>query len=328
MDKVAVITGASSGIGRATAHEFAKQGYNLVLAARRQEELEDAADECSEYGVTARTYALDTANDVEVHELAAYAVEQFGRIDVWINGAAVYIAGKFEDVPLQDMRRLMDVNFFGYIHGSHAALRQFREQGFGTLINISSVNAAAPMPYFGIYSASKAAIRAFDESLRMELKLEGLDKAIHVSTVLPATFDTNLFQNAANYTGSPLQAIEPVYEPTYAAKNIFLLAEFPRREIFIGIAGRLLAFQNTFMPRLFESTVGRFVNRNGFTDGDRTETRGNLYESIPMHKGVHGGWRQYRQRADQLNIVIGAGIGLVAAASLVAYVTLRKKTQS
>lgn len=173
--KVAVVTGASSGIGMATALGFAEKGYNVVLAARRLDELKDVARRCEEYGIDAVSVMADVSDDAAVYSLGQTAIDTFGRIDVWVNNAAVYLVGKFEDLPLKDMHRLMDTNFFGYIHGSHTALRQFRRQGFGTIINVSSVNAAAPQPYVSIYSASKAAIRAFDESLLMELKLEGID---------------------------------------------------------------------------------------------------------------------------------------------------------
>jgi hypothetical protein len=153
----------------------------------------------------------------------------------------------------------------------------------------------------------------------MELKLDGLDDTINVCTVLPATFDTNIFQNGANYTGQQVQAIEPVYDPTYAAKNIFLLAQVPRREIFIGPAGRLLAKQNVMMPHLYEAIVSRFTRRNGFSKAPQFPTSGNLYEPIEMHSGVHGGWRQVRLRADHLNLMVGAGVGVLALATLAGY---------
>ncbi len=316
MNKTAVITGASSGIGRATAHEFAKKGYRLVLAARREDELEETADECEKLGGMALTFPLDTSEDEAVRNLADFAVEQYGQIDVWVNGAAVYLVGKFEDTPLKDIERLMDVNFFGYIHGSHAALKQFRTQGYGTLINISSVNAGAPMPYVGVYSASKAAIRAFDESLRMELKNDGVASDIKVCTVLPASIDTNLFQNAANYSGKQVQALEPVYEPSYVAKQIVMLAEYPRREVIVGPAGRMLVMQNKYMPWLYEHTISKFTRGNILSETPQEASDGNLFQPLRQHRGVHGGWRETRVRADRMNTFVGVGLGLIAAAAL------------
>lgn len=326
--KVAVITGASSGIGMATALEFAAKGYNVVLAARRIDELREAAHHCEELGVDALSVATDTSDDAAVHRLGQSAVDTFGRIDVWVNNAAVYMVGKFEDIPLKDIRRLMDTNFFGYLHGSHTALRQFREQGYGTIINVSSVNAAAPQPYVSVYSASKAAVRAFDESLRMELKLENLDKKIHVCTVMPASIDTNLFQNGANYTGKEVHALEPVYDPAYVARRIVKLAEHPRRQSFVGPAGVLMALQNAHSPKMYEKQVGKYTEADLLSAEPVETTAGNLYEPILDNRGIRGGWREKRVRADHLNASLGVGLAALAGIASVAYLLLARKHES
>lgn len=313
-ENVAVITGASSGIGHATALELAGQGYNLVLAARRKKVLQAVAAECEALGVQALAVVADMTDEAAIANLADSALKEFGHIDVWLNNAGVYITGKFEDTPMEDIRRLMDTNFFGYLYGSRLALRQFREQGYGNLINISSVNATAPQPYVGVYGASKAAIRGLDESLRMELRLDGLHKAIHVCTVMPAAIDTNLFQNAANYTGQQVRAVEPVYDTTYAAKQIVRLAAKPRREIIIGPAGRLMELQNAHLPRTYERHIAKFTHKDLLDKEPAADTKGNLYEPIEKNTGISGGWRHTRVRADHLNA--GLGAGLVAAASL------------
>lgn len=306
--KVAVITGASSGIGFATALEFAEHDYNVVLAARRVEELKQVAKLCEDTGVETLVVPTDVSDDGAVHDLCAQAVEAFGHIDVWVNDAAVYMVGKFQDLPLKDMRRVMDVNFFGYVHGSHAALGQFRKQGYGSLINVGSVNSAAAQPYVSVYSASKAAIRALGESIRMELMLEGLADAIHVSTVMPASIDTNLFQNAANYTGRKLQAVEPVYDPVYVAKHIYKMVEKPRREKFIGPAAAMMAMQRTHMRGAYEKQIGRFTENNLFGDQYTDKTAGNLYDADYSERGMRGGWRAKRLRADHFNMATGAAL--------------------
>lgn len=313
---VAVITGASSGIGLATAIRFAEEGYDVVLAARRQKELDEAALQCKEYGADALAIATDTTSDTAVHDLAKAAIKKYGRIDVWVNNAGVYLTGKFEDAPLEDMRRVMDTNFFGYVHGAHAALTQFRKQGYGTLIDVSSVNAIAQQPYIGIYSASKAAIRALDESLRMELRLEELQDDIHICTVMPAAIDTNLYQNAANYTGRHVRALEPVYDPEYVAKHIVGLCEHPRREVILGSAGKLMALQRSHMPKRYEKQFSKYTEKDLLADEPATMTDGNLFNPLADHRGMHGGWRDRRLRADKLNAAVGAGIA--TAAGLVA----------
>lgn len=311
---VAVITGASSGIGMATALQFAEDGYNVVLAARSQKELDTVAADCRERGVQAEVVAADTTDEKAVKSICEMAIRVFGHIDVWVNNAGAYMTGKFEDVPLEDMHRIMDTNFFGYVHGSRSALGQFRRQGYGTLINVSSVNAAAPQPYIGIYSASKAAVRALDESLRMELRLDGLEDGIHVCTVMPASIDTNIFQNAANYTGKEIQALEPVYDPRYVAKQIVHLAKHPKREIIVGPAGKMMAFQRAHMPHSYEKRMTKFTQADMIGDRPVTIGDGNLF--TPGSHGMRGGWRQRRLRDDQLNA--GIGIGLAAAAGLTA----------
>lgn len=323
--KTVVITGANSGIGLATAEAFAAKGYNLVLAARRLSELQEVARQCeAAYGISALAVKTDTSDNLAVEALGQAAVDQFGRIDVWINNAAVYAAGKFEDVPLEDMHRLINTNFFGYVHGARAALRQFRAQGYGTLIDVSSINAAAPQPFVAAYSASKAAIRALDESLRMELRLEGLHKQIHVCTAMPASIDTNLFQNAANYTGKKLQAVEPVYDPTYVARRIVKLAERPRGQMIIGPAGVLMALQNAHSPRMYESQIGKYTKADLLGDDRAAPTAGNLYAPLEEHRGMRGGWRETRLRADYLSA--GLGAAFIAAASLagLGYVLMKR----
>lgn len=322
-DKVAVITGASSGIGRATAVHFAEQGYDVVLGARRLEELQEVAAECEAFGVSALPSLFDSVDDESVHDLARDAVDNFGHIDVWINNAGVYMVGKFEDLPVKDMHRLMDVNFFGYVYGSHAALTQFRKQGYGTLINVSSVNAAAPQPYVSIYSASKAAIRAMDESLRMELKLEGHDDTIQVCTVFPASIDTNLFQNAANYSGKEVRAVEPVYDPTYVAKHLYRLAEHPKREKYIGPAGTLMALQRTHLPSSYERQISKFTDNELLGSNSEPPSVGNLYAPLTFNRGIRGGWREQRVRAASLNMAVGAV--LAAFVGLLGYGYYRTK---
>lgn len=310
--KVAVITGASSGIGHATAIEFAKLGYNVVLAARRETALKRVAEECQQYGIRPLIVVADVTDEKAVQNIATTALRTFGKIDVWTNNAGVYLVSKFGDAPMEDIKRLMDVNFYGYVYGSRAALTQFREQGYGTLINISSINATAPQPYISLYSASQAAIRAMDDSIRMELRIDGLQDRIHVCTVMPASIDTNLFQNSANYTGREIRALEPVYSASYAAKQIASLATRPRREIIIGPMGRMMRQQSVFMPRLYERLFSRFTERDLLSKTPAKTTKGNLHDPIQRNTGISGGWRNSRLRADQLN----AGIGLGIAATL------------
>lgn len=323
-NKVAVITGASSGIGQATALEFAEQGYNIVLAARRRELLEEVAAQCREFGVEALPIVTDTTDEKAVQKLATKAADYFGGFDVWVNDAAVYMFGKFDETPLDAVRQLLDTNLLGYIYGSRAALTHFKERGQGTLINISSVNAFAPSPYTSIYNASKFAIRGLDDSIRMELILDKMADTIHVCTVMPASIDTNIFQNAANYTGSQVRALEPVYDPAYVARKIVKLAQKPRRSVIVGPAGKLMAFQHAHSPRLYERMLAKFTDRDMLTHAEAKPTSGNLFQPMEQNTGMYGGWRESRLRADRLTMVAGAS--LVASLALLGGLLMRHRT--
>src|SRR5919202_2625850 len=174
-DAVVVITGASSGIGRATALAFAGRGSQVVVAARRDEPLDTLLAECETLaGRSGLAVPTDVAESAQVEALARRAVERFGRIDVWVNNAGVYAAGRFEDTPPDVFRRVLDVNLFGCVHGARAALPHLRQRR-GVLINVASVDSEASYHYFSAYVASKWAVRGFSAALRQELHGEGVD---------------------------------------------------------------------------------------------------------------------------------------------------------
>lgn len=286
---VVVITGASSGIGRAAATAFAEKGASVVLAARRAELLENVADECRGRGGDALAVVVDVTDAEAVEGLAEAAVERFGRIDVWVNNAGVTALGRFEKVPPDAFRRVIETNAFGYVHGARAALRVFREQGRGTLINNASIAGRTSQPFAAAYVMSKHAVRGLGMSLRQELSLEGAS-GIHVCTVLPATIDTPFFQHAGNYTGRAPKAMPPVYAAEGAARTIVHLAQVPRRETFVGGSGRMIALQQTLAPALAERMMARMVDRTHFyRDRTAAPTPGNLFEA-GAYGSTDGGW--------------------------------------
>lgn len=289
-NSVIVITGASSGIGRATALEFAKKRATLVLAARNEKALEEVAQECQHLGAIAVAIRTDVSRESAVQDLVHGAISNFGRIDVWVNNAAVSLFARFEESPPELFRQVIETNLFGYIYGARAVLPHFREQGSGNLINISSVVGATGQPYTSAYTISKYAIRGLSDSLRMELYLDNA-RDIHVCTVLPGSIDTPIFQHAANYTGRQTQAMNPVYPAKQVAEAIVGLVDRPQREIIVGQAVYLQLLQKTLAPDLYEPMMAKQVDQDHFQDYKPAPlSDGNVFESTKDYTGISGNW--------------------------------------
>ncbi|HLL51791.1 MAG TPA: SDR family oxidoreductase [Thermomicrobiales bacterium] len=311
-DLVVVITGASSGIGQATALEFAEQGANVVLAARREWALRDVAMECERRGGQAIHVPTDTTDVTAVQELARRAIERFGRIDVWVNNAAVGLFSRFEDAPLSDYLRVIETDLFGYIYGARAALPLFYRQGHGVLINVGSIMSDVPAPYNSAYVIAKHGVRALGESLRQEAQLAGA-KDINVCTVMPATIDTPFFQHSANYTGRAVKAMPPVYPADSVAKTIVDLVAHPQREVVVGNAGRLMAVQQSLAPGMSERMLATMIDKQHLADDPAPPTSGNLFSPMGDGARVSGGWRPTDGASKARKLATAALVGIPAA---------------
>lgn len=254
--QVIVITGASSGIGRATARMAAERGARVVLAARNAVDLADAVDQIQTAGGRAAYVTADVGDPEQVELIAMGAIAEFGAIDTWVNNAGVSIYGRLMDVEVSDMRRQFDVNFWGTVYGSRAAIRHLRQSG-GTLINVASAAADRAIPLQGAYAASKHAVKAFTDALRMELEEEGVPVA--VSLVKPGSIATPLFEKARTLLAHEPQPIPPVYAPEVAAAAILECAERPVRELVVGGMGKVLSLmeKNSFEAQSNDVPVTR-----------------------------------------------------------------------
>lgn len=313
-DMVVVITGASSGIGRATAQAFARQGAVLVLAARSRDALRAVSAECGRLGGRPLPMVADVGDEADVRELADTAVRRFGRIDLWINDAAVTLFGRLEDLPQGAFERVIRTNLLGYVYGARVAIPVFRRQHEGTLINVASVAAFVGQPYTSAYVASKWAIRGLAECLRMELMDE---PGVHVCTVYPPSVDTPLFQHGGNFSGRAVKPMEPVHAPEEVADLIVDLARRPRRDAFVGNAARMLAAGHSVAPGLVERMMASKVDQDHFQARTAPPSKGNL--TRPMWDAVHGGWRQNRQQQHGNRRVAPLLASALAAAGALGY---------
>jgi len=290
-DKVIVITGASSGFGKGAAREFAKAGARVVLAARREELIEELAGECKALGGEALPVPTDVRKPEEVGLLAQDAVREFGRIDVWINNAGVGAVGRFEEVPLADHIAVIETSLMGTVYGSYCAMRTFRGQGNGTLINIASVIGKVPSPYFASYAAAKHGVVGLSAALRQELAQDKIE-TIKVSTVLPTSMDTPFFQHAANYTGHETQPIPPVYDAQDTVDIIVRMAIDPEDEVSVGTAGKISTFMHHLMPGIVESMMARQTHKAQFENSPTAERKsGSVREPEEQGQEVSGGWK-------------------------------------
>lgn len=289
--KTVVVTGASSGAGRAIALELAREGAQLVLAARRGEALNEVAEECKTVGgTTVLTFVADVKEMLDVYQLAKEAVRQFGGIDVWVNNAGVLAAGAFDEIPAEVNEDVVRTNLLGYIHGAQATLPIFKQQGEGILINNISVGGWFATPYMTAYSASKFGLRGFFEALKGELHDY---PNIHICDLYPGFLDTPGIQHAANYTGKTLRPAPPVYDPQNVAKAVLKIIQHPKEKKIIGGSSLFLKTAFALFPRLSRNITASVI-RNYLEHAAETDTTsGNILHTVDYGTGVYGGWEQY-----------------------------------
>lgn len=310
-DKVAVVTGASSGIGRATAHHLAARGAAVVVVcARRREALETLAEELREAGPEVLVAPLDVTDAAAVEALAREVAGRFGRIDLWVNNAAVHQFARLEEAPVEEWHRVIEVNVLGTFHGCRAVIPWLREQGEGVLVNVSSMLSKVPAPYQSAYVTSKHAVRAISDSVRQEL---GDVPGISVCTVLPGAIDTPFFQHAANSTGRVPKPPRPVIDARRVAAAIVRCGSHPQREVAVGASARNALGFRRLLPGATERAAAAAVEADHFLDRHADPTSGNLFTPMAEHTGIDGGW-QRRDRSRAPKVLLLGAVGVAGAA--------------
>jgi short-subunit dehydrogenase len=277
-DQVIVITGASQGIGRETALQLAAHGASIVIAARNEVALRELATQVERLGGQVESVVTDVAEHDQVERLAERAVERFGRIDTWVNNAAVSIYATVEQLEPDEMERLLKVNLLGPMFGSKAAVARMKPRGEGTIINVGSALSERAIPLQSAYVASKHGLQGFTEALRLELQHEGA--GIDVILILPSSMNTPLFRSARSKLGVQPMPVPPVYEPRVVAEAICHAAQHGGREIVVGGWGKLLVVGQ----RLSASLLDRYMLQGGRAfEQQRTQRpddhRDNLFEA-------------------------------------------------
>lgn len=308
--KVVVVTGASSGIGRAAAHEFARQGATLVLAARGHDSLEAAAAECRRLGAEAVAIPTDVADEHQVRDLVGTVTTRFGHIDVFVGNAALFVYGLFAQTPNEAFRRVVDTNLYGHVNAVTHLLPHWEQRGRGTYVLVGSIQSLLSAPYQSAYVTSKHAALGLVDVLGDEYAGTG----IRFTALLPSTIDTPIYQNGANYTGKTSHPLPPTVSVQRAGKAVVRAALHPKRYRFVGrVQASLVPLQYVF-PGVFHRITKPMVETFALR-GRGEPTDGNLYAPADAGNATDGGWVAKRRRVTRPLLVAGA-LAAVATAAL------------
>ena len=320
--RVFVVTGASAGVGRAVARELGRRGASIGLLARGRDGLDGALAEVRAAGGRAVAVSVDVADADEVDSAADRVQEEFGSIDVWINNAMTSVFSPIRDTPAEEIRRVTEVTYLGYVHGTLAALRRMRARDRGLIVQVGSALAFRGIPLQAAYCAAKHAITGFTDSLRAELLHQG--SGIQVTEVHLPALNTPQFGWVRSRLPRKPQPVPPIYQPEVAARAILWAIEHPRRHLYVGFP----TLATIWASRLFPSLVDRYLARTGVESQQQQEAESpgrpdNLERPVEGDHGAHGAFDQEaHDRSFQLWATThrpAVATGLAAAAILTSF---------
>jgi NAD(P)-dependent dehydrogenase (short-subunit alcohol dehydrogenase family) len=295
--QVAVVFGASSGIGRLAALEFARRGAKVCVAARSEEGLKTLVGEIEAFGGEAFYVVADAADFEQVTSVAEKTVERYGRLDTWIHAAAAFLFGKVEMTEPEEYRRVLEVNLLGQIYGAKAALPFLKKQG-GALIHISSVEAYRAVPFQSAYGASKHGLKGFLQVLRMELAHDRIP--VSVTEIMPHAINTPIYEKGRNKMPFKMRPVPPIYHPQIVVDAIVYAAENPVRDMVAGGAGLGVVYAERLSPALadfFTETIG-FPGQNEGAKDTIEQFEDNLFEPISGYDTVEGNFSDEQFMSD------------------------------
>ena len=286
--RTVVVTGASAGLGRAIALEFAGQGDRVALLARDSGRLKEAADEVDEAGGSALALPTDVAEWREVVEAAEVASRELGPIDVWVNNAMASVFAPFRSLSIEEFTRATAVTYLGFVHGTKAALASMLERDEGVIVQVGSALAYRAIPLQSAYCGAKHAVRGFTSSLRTELRHDG--SHVQVTMVHMPALNTPQFDWVCSHLARKPQPVAPIYQPEVGARVVRYAAEHPRRRAYyVGLSTSLTVTANKFVPGILD----RYLAKTGYDaqqsdEADSPDRPYNLYEPVPGGFAAHG----------------------------------------
>jgi len=312
--RTVVITGASSGVGRAAAEAFAKEGSNVVIVARGQNGIDEVVEICRNFGVNAIGVSADMASEQDVEKVAAAALNINGRIDIWINNAGVMASGKFEEIPMEIHEQVIKTNLFGYLHGAYNAIRIFKKQNEGILINNVSIGGFMPAPYSAVYSATKFGIRGMMECLQGEISNR---RHIHVCNLYPQLQNSTGNLHSAKYSGFEMKIPPIASDPRDTAAKMVQLAKHPKKDLFPDLRSATITNLYKLFPKLIINMASAAVRIKMKSNENKEGDAGNILTNSKEPLRVYG-QPPVPSSAKKLSVALLAEAGLGAAIVLLA----------